>query len=101
MFGRNSSVELLKKIMKLDTVEFLGICRILEVKLFEEVEGDEYVGESKEGARPIGEIKLEPRSFTDLWIDLCDKVDRLSRTRRKNLNRLVSAALKKGKDKED
>ncbi len=101
MFGRNSSVELLKKIMKLDTVEFLGVCRILEIKLFEEVEGDECVGKSDEGAHPKKETKLEPRNFTNIWEDLCDKVDGLSRTRRKNLNRLVSAALKKGKDKED
>lgn len=101
MFGRNSSVELLKKIMKLDAVEFLGVCRILEVKLFEEVEGDECVGKSEEGAHPEYEIKLEPRDFTDLWADLCDKVGGLSRTRRKNLNKLISASLRQGREEEN
>lgn len=82
MFGRNSSVELLKKIMKLDAVEFLGVCKILGVSPYK--------------GNPNDPKSLEPRNFTELWSDLCDKVNGLNRTRRKNLNKLVSAAVKKG-----
>ena len=92
MFGKISTEDLLKKIVKLDTVEFLGICKILGVKLYKEIKVDA----SDEGARPKNEIKPEPRDFTEIWTDLCDKVDGLNRTRKRNLNRLVKAATKKG-----
>ena len=92
MFGKISTEDLLRKIVKLDTVEFLGICKILGVKLYKEIKVDA----SDESARPKNEIKPEPRDFTEIWTDLCDKVDGLNRTRRKNLNRLVKAATKKG-----
>ena len=36
MIGRNRPEDLLKKITKLDTIEFLGVCRILGVELYEE-----------------------------------------------------------------
>ena len=92
MFGKISTEDLLKKIVKLNTVEFLGICKILGVKLYKEITVDA----SDEGARLKNEIKPEPRDFTEIWTDLCDKVDGLNRTRRRNLNRLVKAATKKG-----
>lgn len=90
MFDRNSSENLLKKIVKLDTVEFLGVCKILGIKLYEVEESQ---GEKKD------DKTLEPkaREFTDIWCDLCDKVESLNRVRRKNLGRLVSAATKKEK----
>ena len=95
MFGKNSTERLLRKIATLDVVEFLGICKILGIKLYRETKVDTF----DEGASPKNEV--EPRDFTEIWADLCDKVDELNRTRRKNLNRLVSTALKKGKDKEE
>ena len=97
MFGKINTEDLLRKIVKLDTVEFLGICRILGIKLYKEIKVDA----SDDGARPKDEPEFEPRNFTEIWTDLCDKVDGLNRTRRKNLNKLVSAALRKGREKED
>ena len=91
MFGRNSSEELLKKIMKLDNVEFLGVCKILGVKLYDVGAEAKTNSEDEKLEKP----DIEPRSFTDIWCDLCDKVYGLSRKRRKNLNRLISAALEK------
>ena len=84
MFGKITTEELLKKIVKLDTVEFLGVCKILGVKL--------YKGEPN----PENPKDVEARDFADIWGELCDKVDGLNRTRRKNLNRLIKAATKKG-----
>ena len=88
MFGRNSSENLLKKIVELDTVEFLGICKILGVKLYDDALKEDVGSEEK--------IDIEPRKFEDIWGDLCDEVEKLNRTRRRNLNKLVSAAIKKG-----
>lgn len=84
MFGKITTEELLRKIVKLDTVEFLGVCKILGVKL--------YKGEPN----PENPKDVEARDFTDIWGELCDRVDGLNRTRRKNLNRLIKAATKKG-----
>ena len=84
MFGKITTEELLRKIVKLDTVEFLGVCKILGIKL--------YKGEPN----PENPKDVETRSFTDIWGELCDKIDGLNRTRRKNLNRLIEAAIKKG-----
>lgn len=89
MIGRNRSEDLLKKITKLDTIEFLGVCRILGVKLYEE---ESALGKDTNDKKQ----NLKAREFTDIWCDLCDKVENLSRTRRRNLNRLVSKVVKKG-----
>jgi hypothetical protein len=86
MIGKNSPENILKKIIKLEPIEFIGICKVLGVKLYE-------IGiVSKDGV----EIEqTRPREFTDVWSDLCDKVGSLNRTRRRNLARLVNAATSK------
>ena len=91
MIGRNSSEDLLKKIVKLDTVEFLGVCKILGVDLYNV---DEPLDQSADDEQRASQ---SARDFTDIWCDLCDKVENLSRTRRRNLNRLVSKVIKRGK----
>lgn len=105
MIRRNDPESLLKEIVKLDTVEFLGVCTVLGIDIYEEKEEEEEKGEDNvevadEGAT-AKEIpkkpKLKPRNFTDIWCDLCDKIWGLSRRRRKNLARLVRAATKKEK----
>ena len=90
MIGRNSSEDLLKKIVKLDTVEFLGVCKILGVDLYN-------VDESLNKDADDKHMNQSARDFTDIWCDLCDKVENLTRTRRRNLNRLVSKVIKRGK----
>ena len=95
--GKNSGERLLEEILKLDTVEFLGVCKILGIKLVEEttigpvkdVEDDEECGRA-----------VEPRQFEDIWCDMCDKLETMNRTQRRNLGKLVYAATKKGKEDE-
>lgn len=79
--SKNSPERLLLEIMKLEPIEFLGICKILGVKVYDE--------EAVESAKP--------RDFYDLWEDVCDVVSEMNRTRRRNLSRLVRAANKKEK----
>ena len=79
--SKNSPERLLLEIMKLEPIEFLGICKILGVKVYDE--------ETVEGAKP--------RDFYDLWEDVCDAIDGMNRTRRRNLSRLVRTANKKEK----
>lgn len=86
MIGRNSPENILKKIIELEPIEFIGICKVLGVKLYE-------IGiVSKNG---VENEQTKPREFTDVWSDLCDKVGSLNRTRRRNLARLVNAATSK------
>ena len=95
MFGKNKPENLLKEIIKLDTVEFLGVCTVLDISVYKEGEKEE---ENVEGAPALEELKkskLTPRDFTDIWSDLCDKVWTMNRRRRRNLARLVYAATKK------
>ena len=102
--GKNSGERLLEEILKLDTVEFLGVCKILGIKLVEEttigpvkdVEDDEECG------RAVGhvDVNIEPRQFEAIWCDMCDKLETMNRTQRRNLGKLVYAATKKGKEDE-
>lgn len=80
--GKNSPERLLEEIVKLDSVQFLGVCKILGI--------DVYIDEDKE----------KPKSFYDLWQELCDTVGALNRVRRRNLGFIIYAATKKEKEKE-
>lgn len=97
MIGRNSPENLLTEIIKLDTIEFLGVCTVLGIEIFEE--NEEVDVETNDEGAPAKEdpkkSKLKPRDFTNIWCDLCDKVWNMSRRRRKNLAKLVRAATKK------
>lgn len=92
--GKYSPENLLKRIVKLDPVEFMGICKILGIKAYNTDNVVEDVDETEEGAQAT--VTPEPRDFTEMWVDLCDKVDSLNRTQRRNLGALVYAATKKG-----
>ena len=87
MIGKNSPENILKKIVELDVVEFLGVCKILGIKLYYTDVLSE--SDNQEDEQP------RPREFTEIWIDLCDKIKGLNRTRRKNLAKLVNAATSK------
>ena len=104
MIGKNNSEKLLKEMVKLEPVEFLGVCKILGVKIYdteEEVKKkDTDVEVDVESGQAIGTVNLgiEPRSFEDIWSDLCDVVDGLNRTRRRNLGKIIYAATSKEKE---
>ena len=89
--SKNSAEKLLEKILELDPVQFVGICKIIGVDAYKPVdkgEGEEF--------DPIKDV--EPREFYDIWCDVCDTIGEMNRTRRRNLGRLIYAATKKGED---
>ena len=96
--------ELLKEIIKLEPEEFLGICTILGVDLYEkEVDAEEDVvgGPVKEDPNVvtveeiIRKAKLKkPKDFVRVWEEVCDKVAAMDRTKRRNLGKLLRAATK-------
>lgn len=102
--GKNSGERLLEEILKLDTVEFLGVCKILGIELVKKIEiGDlELVKTNEEDdvASAQVNVDVEPRQFEDIWCDMCDKLETMNRTQRRNLGKLVYAATKKGKEDE-
>ena len=102
MKSKNSPENLVAKILELDAIEFLGICKIVGVDVY--TQGPitlESVEEDVEGGRAIGHanLEVEPRDFADIWNDLCDKIEGMNRTRRRNLGKLIYAATKKEKEK--
>lgn len=98
MEGKNSPERLLRKILELDAIQFLGVCKIIGVEVYEEEDID---------ARPVVEdghegeqIRLEdgsPRDFVDIWSDVCDTIAAMNRVKRRNLGKLLYAATKKEK----
>ena len=95
-------------IVKLEPQEFIGVCKILGVKIYDEVEGelnvedaagrcgdahndDSGITEAESTGRPI---HIQIRSAEDLFVDVVDKVEKLNRTQRRNLLRLLKPATK-------
>ena len=106
MNGRYSPESLLLKILELDAVEFLGICKIIGVDVYKEMNEEavveevveEIVEDTAECGRAIERPKLsEPRDFYDIWIDVVETISKMNRTRRRNLGKLVYPATKKEK----
>ena len=90
--GKYSSKKLIEEILKLnDPVQFIGICKILGINIYKEKINEE---ESEEGGRAI-----EPKEFYELWSEICDIIEGMNRTRRRNLGRLIYSVTK-GKDEE-
>ena len=94
MKSKNSPENLIVKILELDPIEFLGICKIVGVDVYEDVE----CGQANDDVNATQEA-LQPREFTDIWSDLCDTIESMNRVRRRNLGRLIYAATKKEKEK--
>ena len=94
MKSKNSPENLIVKILELDPIEFLGICKICGVDVYEDVE----CGQANDDANTTQETS-QPREFTDIWSDLCDTIEAMNRVRRRNLGRLIYAATKKEKEK--
>lgn len=94
MKSKNSPESLIVKILELDPIEFLGICKIVGVDVYEDVE----CGQANDDTNATQEVS-QPREFTDIWSDLCDTIEAMNRVRRRNLGRLIYAATKKEKEK--
>ena len=88
-FFKDKTEKLVREIAKLEPEEFLGVCKILGIRL---VDVEENVEENVEGGRTKKEAK--PRDFTELWDEVCEKVNALNRTQKRNLDKLVRAATK-------
>lgn len=88
-FFKDKTEKLVREIAKLEPEEFLGVCKILGIRL---VDVEENVEENVEGGRAKKEAK--PRDFTELWDEVCEKVNALNRTQKRNLDKLVRAATK-------
>lgn len=73
----NLTEKIAKMLIKLEPVEFLGICKVLDV-------------------RPSHEDG-QSRDFTEMWDEVIDKIDAMNRIRKRNLYALVRAAVKGGK----
>ena len=87
MKGKNSAENLLKEIIKLDPIEFLGVCRILSIPVYEEDNTEEANSDRhlEDGT---------PRDFQLIWEDVCDKVWYLNRVQRRTLGKLLRAVNK-------
>lgn len=92
--NKNSAENLIKEIVKLEPVEFLGICKILGVNIYDiDLEG------KKEENKDCGKVNanIQPKPFEKIWTEVCDVIEKMNRTRRRNLGKLVYAATKKEK----
>ena len=90
--SKNSAESLLKKILELEPVQFIGVCKVIGVEIYREK--SEVVDE--DGAEVV-KSKIEPKDFFEIWNEVCDVVGGMNRVRRKNLGKLVYAATKKEK----
>lgn len=88
-FFKDKTEKLIREIAKLEPEEFLGVCKILGIKL---VNVEENAEENVEGGQ--SKVEAKPRDFTELWDEVCEKVNNLNRTQKRNLDKLVRAATK-------
>lgn len=97
MRGKYSAESLLRETIKLEPLEFIGICKIVGVDIYEtEVEMEK---QDVECADAIGKAHAEitPRKFEDIWSDLCDTIAGFNRVKRRNLGTIIYSATKKEK----
>lgn len=89
MRGKNSPESLVEEILKLDAIEFLGVCKIIGVNVYEDVECAQ--------ANEDDDATSNPRDFYDIWEEVCDTIGAMNRIRRRNLGKLIYSATKKEK----
>ena len=97
--SKNSPGNLLAEIIKLEPIEFLGICKIIGVDVYTQDTKVKDVEDDVEGGPATAHVNIdiEPRDFYDVWNDLCDAISQMNRVKRRNLGKLVYAATKKEK----
>lgn len=96
-FGEDKAVQLIRKVLELDPIEFLGICKILGVKVVTEEVTFDSTKSTAEGGPANGAVEIIPRPFEEIWSDVCDTIGGLNRTQKRNLHKLLKAATKKEK----
>lgn len=74
---RDLNEKILRRVLKLGPVEFLGVCEVVHV-------------------RPVDENGKE-KDFEIIWEELCDAIDKLNRVQKRNLDVLVRAAVRDSK----
>ena len=97
MRGKYNPEKLLIELLSLEPIEFIGICKIIGVEIYkEEKEENKECGGAEEHT-DVHHIDshIVPREFYEIWCDVCDTVDDMNRTRRRNLGKLIYAAAKK------
>lgn len=72
---KNRKQKFLEQIIRLEPVEFLGICRILKVRLVEEG-------------------KTEPRDFIDIFADVLQEYERAPKKKQKELLHIIEEAIR-------
>ena len=103
-----STEKIVGMICKLEPQEFIGVCKILGVKIYEEVEGESDVDDFAPGslrdahndadaqtiatAAELERIKI--RQAEDLIPEVIEKITQLNRTQRRNLTKLLKPAVK-------
>ena len=78
---------LLRDIINLDPVEFMGLARVLKVKLME----PDY--EKNEEDENTGKVTLKPRDFTDILSDVLAAFEASNRRRRREILQLIHEAV--------
>ena len=94
-FFKDKTEKLMREISKLEASEFLGVCKILNIPVYEEGSETTQKIKDKDGKEVEVTYKTKPRDFSDLWSDMCEKVHGLNREQKRNLDKLVRAANKK------
>lgn len=92
--------KIIEMIAALRPEEFIGVCKILGVQIFEGLEKVKDIpeNETKEENQKRNK-QVQPRDAADLISDVIDKVNMLNRTQKRNLETLLKAATKKEKKK--
>ena len=96
-------------IAKLEPAEFVGVCKILGVKLVEDIDGlnvedaaggripdkdGDNVEDTTDGRSVHMSVDIEVRAAEDLISEVFDKLTKLNRTQRRNLMKLLKPATK-------
>lgn len=91
--------KLFKMIVDLEPVEFLGVCRLLGIEVYEgEVELTDAVPSEVETDGRAERWKTRvPKNGEQLISEVIDKLNSLNRTRRRNLQKILKPIAKGGK----
>jgi len=80
--------KLLRNIIKLDPVDFMGLARILKVNLMTTVKDE----------NEKGKVTMKPRDFIDILQDVLAAFEASNRQRRREILQIVEAAAKHNKE---
>lgn len=84
--------ENVEMVAKLEPQEFIGVCKILGIKLTTQDNSNEEVNEEGNA-----EVLLSVRPAEELIEEVVDRIGQLNRTQGRNLRRLLKAATKESR----